>query len=126
MAFEEIIAKMKQSGRFIQEPGFRTEDLDQWEKEHNVKLPESFHAIMTAGSYDIANIYFHPLKESADFPGFLLFARWNDDEFAFKSDGSDPGVYVLLKGEEPYRKSDSFEQWFSSMADLTARSNNPE
>ena len=126
MAFEELIEKMKQTGRFNPGAAFESSDLDKWESEHNMKLPDSFRTILTAGSYDIANFYFHPLKESVDFPGFVLFARWNDDEFALKIDNSDEAVYVLLKGEQPYRKSDTFQEWFRTMADLTARTNNPE
>ena len=126
MAFEDIIEQMKTAGRFDPKPAYSSEDLDGWEKSHGMKLSDAFRSILTAGSYEIANFYFHPLIESADHPGFVLFAKWNDDEFGFKSDGTDPGVYTLLKGEEPFKKHKDFETWFRNIAELTARTNNPE
>lgn len=126
MAFEEIINKMKSAGRFNPRPTFTSGDLDQWEKDHSIKLSPAFREILTAGTYEIANFYFHPLKEIPEHPGYSVFAKWNDDEFGFKSDGSDDGVFVLLKGEPPYRKFESFEAWFRSVVELTARTNNPE
>ncbi|MCB1164518.1 MAG: SMI1/KNR4 family protein [Leptospiraceae bacterium] len=127
MSWKGIIEEMKHTGRFIDRPSYSDADLDKWEKDHGCRFPESFRGILTQGSYEIANFYFHPLKESAEFPDFAIFAQWNDDSFAFKrGPEQDKAVFVLLSGEKPLQKFENFEQFFRNVAALTAQSNNPE
>lgn len=124
-----MIDRMKKAGRFRPEPAYKSEDLDQWEKDHSMKLPQSFRTVLTAGSYEIANFYFHPLKQVSEFPDYVQFARWNDEEFAFytgDSESDDRAVFVLQSGSSPFKRYSSFSEWFQSVTELTSQSNNPE
>ena len=66
----------------------------------------------------------------------MIFARWNDDRFAFDerdihATGPDaashnPPVYVLLGAEPPYKKYTDFADWFVQVAALADRPVNPE
>lgn len=127
--WQTLVDKMKRSGRYHEKPAYTASEIDQWQSTHSMKIPDSFRGILSSGSYDVANFYFHPLKEVTEFPGYVLFATWNDDEFAFKLDDpneDDRPVYVLLSGSAPLRKYDSFIDWFAHICDLTHQSNNPE
>lgn len=128
MSVENTIAFLKQHERFSSEPTFTDVQVNDWEKQLRFQFPASYRSIVLQGNYDIANFYFEPPEILATFPGFLTFARWNDDRFAFNmgDSGAEGPIYVLLEGTQPLKRYDSLDVWFADVAALADRPVNPE
>ena len=128
MAIEESIQKLKDHGRFSTGPVQPADDLREWERTLRFEFPASYRSTVLGGSYDIANFYFRPPSIPKSFPGFVVFAEWNDDLFAYNAgdSGQDGPIYVLLEGSQPLKRYSDFGAWFASVTEMAERPINPE
>jgi len=129
MDVDDTLARLKGLARAVPVPTFSREQVRAWEEEFRVRLPEAYGRVVTQGSYDMVNFYFVDIHEPEKFPGFLVFARWNDDLFAFPREMADDAtapVFLLLEGFEPLAKYPDFAAWFESVFEMSIRPVNPE
>ena len=124
---KEIIDELKAAGLYSEAPLMTDAELAAVETEFQLSLPEDYKYVAQAGGYDIANFYFEKPRQA--FPGYLTFARWNDDYFGLDLDAAREGrshVYVLINGSRPEKRFDDFYEWFKHVVQMARRPVNPE
>lgn len=128
MPTKDSIELLRAHGRFSPEPVHTDSELRECERKLRFDLPASYRMAVTTGSYDIANFYFRKPYIPEKFPGFIVFAEWNDDLFAWSvgDSGQEGPVYVLMVGAQPLKKYINFAAWFASATEMAERPINPE
>ena len=128
MSTKDSIQTLKEHGRYSAEAVHGERELREWERTLRFDFPQSYRSTVLGGSYDLANFYFRDPFIPDHFPGFVAFAEWNDDLFAFSAgdSGAEGPVYVLLEGSQPLKKYADFGAWFASAVEMAERPINPE
>ena len=131
MLINEVIKIFEKHGRYKEKPAYTHAELDFWEIHLGVPLPSSYRSTMKAGSFDTNNFNFiTPPYRAPGKKEYVVFARWNDNLFAFDSiHTSDTGDYpvVVLSGDfEPEKIYPNFKEWFAMVIDACIAPNNVE
>ncbi|GEM_PF-4839784 len=120
---EKILGEFQKSGRYFERPFFSTSQISSWEKELNANFPECYKDLVTAGSFDADNVYFlEPYREFAH-PGFTVFARWNNNFFAFNEEFRE---IFMIQEDNVTKIFDSFPDWVTHIYKMTNAPVNPE
>lgn len=125
-----VIEGFRRVGLYYNTPTFPADQIAAWEKEFGVQFPTSYRETIDYGSYDKNTFHFiEPFRDKKN-PAFIIFASWNNDQFAFdtndrNSEGEYP-VYILLDGLEPEKRYRDFPEWFQMVFNMTDRPINPE
>lgn len=110
------IKEFKLSGRFQKEPTFDEQEIAAWEKKLGIPLPDSYKTVLCSGSYDTATFNFTEPRRCNHNPDMIIFASWNDINFAFDTSQNHHGEYPICvecntMGTE--RRYDDFPSWFN-------------
>lgn len=121
---ETIIEKFNAAGRFTPVPAVTPEQMRETEKELDFKFPPDYIHVLTTGSFYKANIHFIKPEIAAVDANLVIFAQWNDTQFAFhrgkQNDQGQYPVYVLV-GEFVEKRFDAFKEWFAMVYDTATQ-----
>jgi hypothetical protein len=106
-------------------PRYSDEDIQLFEKNIGIALPEDYKTVMKAGYIDKGNFHFvTPNKYNLD-DTLIVFGSWNDDLFMFdtkEGNGNYPVcVTVGSKDKHPEKRFSDFYTWFESVLKANAQ-----
>ncbi len=120
MSVEKIIAELKATGHFTAEPLFTPDQLKKEENSLGIELPASYKLLLTTFEPEMSNFYFiKPRRDSKD-PGLIVFATWDDDEFAFDS-ARGMRVRTILRSDMKGREWEDFDGWLAHAWSMSNR-----
>lgn len=124
MNMDQTLDAIRQAKLFSDRPVFSREQVAAFEKHLSFVFPEGYLRLVTQLEPELVNFYFEEPYRHKDLAGLVVFARWNDDQFAFHQ--SKPGVTTILDGRESGKSWTSFEEWLLYVWSMSNRPVNPE
>lgn len=125
----KLLGKFKNLGFFYQEVLYSKQQIEGIEKELKSQLPEDYKYFVSAGTTEKANFEFQlPHRFSGD-AEYIVFARWNDELFAFKGkEGSAMSevVYIMEEDTKPEVAFNSFIGYVQALFIAEKTVNNPQ
>jgi hypothetical protein len=115
----QTIENFKTKGLFSTLPTFSAEEVGAWDKKFG-PLPEDYKETLLAGSYDKGTFHFVEPYEYKGNSDWLVFAVWNEDEFAFDRSADWP-VVVVTETLEPDVTDEHFGEWFARVYAMVSK-----
>jgi len=126
---EKLLQKFRSVGYLNEQPLYSLDQLNGIEKEVNSKFPQDFKSFITAGNPDRANFEFQlPHRWSFD-NEYIIFARWNDELFAFKAKEGSPMskvIYIMEEDTKPEVAFNDFIGYIQAIFIAEKTKNNPQ
>lgn len=124
MNLEEILQSIQSKGLFSEKPCFTSDHLAGAEKRLAFTFPESYVRVVTRLEPELANFYFVEPHRHSVLNHLIIFARWNEDQFAFTETGDQ--VSTVLQDGQSGKSWRDFEDWLLYVWSMSNRPVNPE
>ena len=120
MSVEQVISELRQSGRCIDKPLFSAGDLQTAEQGLGIELPLSYKILLTTLEPEMTNFYFQPPARHDSFQNLIVFATWDEDQFAFDTERK-MRVITLLGTSMRGREWEDFDGWLAHTWSMSNR-----